>query len=93
MMRRVNTATWGHASLRLLSQVATAAEPSAFLLQRVVCPLSKGPLVYDSVKREMVSLNASVAFPVLADGTMDLVPMHGRVMNGEELQAFKAKQA
>lgn len=34
------------------------------LLEILVCPLTKGPLVYDEVARELVSERAGLAYPV-----------------------------
>lgn len=34
------------------------------LLEILVCPLTKGPLEYDSKKQELVSKSAKLAYPV-----------------------------
>ncbi|WP_019881657.1 MULTISPECIES: Trm112 family protein [unclassified Methylophilus] len=34
------------------------------LLEILVCPVTKGPLVYDKQKQELVSKNARLAYPV-----------------------------
>lgn len=34
------------------------------LLEILVCPLTKGPLQYDSVKQELVSKQANLAYPI-----------------------------
>ncbi len=34
------------------------------LLEILVCPVTKGPLVYDKQKQELVSRNARLAYPV-----------------------------
>lgn len=34
------------------------------LLEILVCPVTKGPLVYDKQKQELVSKSARLAFPV-----------------------------
>lgn len=34
------------------------------LLQILVCPASKGPLVYDAEKQELVSERAGLAYPI-----------------------------
>ena len=34
------------------------------LLEILVCPLTKGPLIYDSDREELVSLKAKLAYPV-----------------------------
>jgi uncharacterized protein YbaR (Trm112 family) len=34
------------------------------LLEILVCPLTKGPLVYDAEAQELISKSASLAFPI-----------------------------
>jgi hypothetical protein len=34
------------------------------LLERLVCPLTKGPLKYDREKQELVSEQAKLAYPI-----------------------------
>ena len=34
------------------------------LLERLVCPLTKGPLVYDREKQELISEQAKLAYPI-----------------------------
>ena len=34
------------------------------LFEMLACPLTKGPLRYDSVKKELVSLHAKLAYPI-----------------------------
>lgn len=41
-----------------------ASEIDAKLLEILVCPVTKGPLVYDRTARELVSAKARLAFPV-----------------------------
>lgn len=35
------------------------------LLEILVCPVTKGPLVYDKQKQELISRSARLAYPVL----------------------------
>jgi uncharacterized protein YbaR (Trm112 family) len=37
------------------------------LLEILVCPVTKGPLVYDKAKNELVSKSARLAYPVRDD--------------------------
>ena len=37
------------------------------LLDILVCPVTKGPLVYDKEKRELISKSARLAYPVRDD--------------------------
>lgn len=39
-------------------------EPDAKLLEILVCPVTKGTLVYDREKQELVSKSAGLAYPV-----------------------------
>ncbi|MDX1914682.1 MAG: Trm112 family protein [Methylophilus sp.] len=34
------------------------------LLQILVCPVTKGPLIYDKAKNELISKSARLAYPV-----------------------------
>ncbi len=34
------------------------------LLEILVCPLTKGPLIYDAEAQELISKSASLAFPI-----------------------------
>ncbi len=34
------------------------------LLELLVCPVTKGPLEYDAVRQELVSLSAKLAYPI-----------------------------
>ena len=34
------------------------------LLEYLVCPLTRGPLVYDAERRELISRGAHLAFPI-----------------------------
>ena len=37
------------------------------LLKILVCPVTKGPLVYDKDKNELISKSAKLAYPILDD--------------------------
>ena len=37
------------------------------LLQILVCPVTKGPLVYDKVNNELISKSAKLAYPIKDD--------------------------
>jgi len=38
--------------------------PDSKMLEALVCPITHGPLVFDSVKGELVSRNARLAYPI-----------------------------
>ena len=37
------------------------------LLEILVCPVTKGPLIYDRAKQELVSRSARLAYPIRDD--------------------------
>lgn len=45
-----------------MTRDATAIDPR--LLEILVCPLTKGPLVYDEAAQELISRQAGLAYPV-----------------------------
>jgi uncharacterized protein YbaR (Trm112 family) len=45
-----------------MSGSAPAIDPK--LLEILVCPLTKGPLVYDRERQELVSKQAGLAYPI-----------------------------
>ena len=47
------------------------------LLELLVCPLTKGPLVYDQEKSELISKSAHLAYPV-RDGIPIMLPSEAR---------------
>ncbi|GBR54097.1 hypothetical protein AA106555_1550 [Neokomagataea thailandica NBRC 106555] len=47
------------------------------LLSALVCPLTKGPLTYDSAKQELVSQKARCAYPI-RDGIPIMLPDQAR---------------
>lgn len=54
------------------------------LLELLVCPVTKGPLVYDRDRQELVSHSARLAYPV-RDGIPVLLESETRTMTDEEL--------
>jgi uncharacterized protein YbaR (Trm112 family) len=47
------------------------------MLELLACPLTKGPLVYDAARNELVSRVAKLAYPV-RDGIPVLLPSEAR---------------
>lgn len=47
------------------------------LLELLVCPLTKGPLVYDEKNGELISKSARLAYPV-RDGIPIMLPSEAR---------------
>ena len=47
------------------------------LLEILVCPLTKGPLIYDRAAQELISKGAKLAYPV-RDGVPVMLPDEAR---------------
>jgi len=59
---------------------AAGADPKLVdpkLLEILVCPLTKGPLEYDSEKQELISRSAKLAYPIRA-GIPIMLPEEAR---------------
>jgi uncharacterized protein len=57
--------------------------PDPRLLEVLVCPVTRGPLVYDRAKNELVSKNARLAYPV-RDGAPVMLPEEARKLEDGE---------
>ena len=53
------------------------------LLEILVCPVTKGPLVYDRARQELVSKKAGLAYPI-RDGIPIMLPDEARVLDVSE---------
>jgi hypothetical protein len=60
------------------------------LLQILVCPLTKGPLVYDENKNELISLSARLAYPI-RDGIPVMLEDKARELSADEYNDYKAR--
>lgn len=58
------------------------------LLQILVCPITKGPLIFNKTSNELISKTARLAYPV-KDGIPVLLEDEARKLNDEELAALK----
>ncbi len=54
------------------------------LLDILVCPVTKGPLIYVQEKQELISRSARLAYPV-RDGIPVLLEEEARTLSNEEL--------
>jgi uncharacterized protein len=52
------------------------------LLELMACPISKGPLVYDAARSELVSKSARLAYPV-RDGIPIMLPSEARSLRDD----------
>ncbi|GAA6141132.1 Trm112 family protein [Hydrogenophaga sp. 5NK40-0174] len=57
------------------------------LLNLLVCPVTKGPLVFDKDHQELLSRTARLAYPV-RDGIPVLLEHEARTLTAEEAEAI-----
>jgi uncharacterized protein YbaR (Trm112 family) len=60
----------------------------AKLLEILVCPVTKGPLIYDRERQELVSRSARLAYPI-RDGIPVLLEDEARKLTPEEVEQLK----
>ncbi|MGB2831821.1 MAG: Trm112 family protein [Methylotenera sp.] len=53
------------------------------LLQILVCPVTKGPLIYDKAKNELISKSARLAYPI-KDGIPVMLEEEARKLADDE---------
>ncbi len=58
------------------------------LLDILVDPVTKGPLIYDSKQQELLSLAARLAYPI-RDGIPVMLPEEARELSLEEVEALR----
>ena len=56
----------------------------AKLLEILVCPITKGPLVYDKEKQELISKSSRLAYPI-RDGIPVMLEEEARKLTDAEL--------
>ncbi|MEE9302265.1 MAG: Trm112 family protein [Thiotrichaceae bacterium] len=55
------------------------------LLEILVCPVTKGPLIYDKKNKELVSKSARLAYPI-KDNIPDLLEEDARELTQQEVE-------
>jgi uncharacterized protein YbaR (Trm112 family) len=55
------------------------------LLEILVCPVTKGPLIYDKVRQELISKSARLAYPI-KDGIPVMLEEEARKLTPEEAE-------
>jgi len=55
------------------------------LLEILVCPVTKGPLIYDKEKQELISRSARLAYPV-RDGIPVMLEEEARTLSADEVE-------
>lgn len=61
------------------------------LLDILVCPVTKGPLVFDKDKGELISRAARLAYPI-RDGMPVMLEEEARTLSEEEVEKWKDKK-
>ena len=73
-----------------MSDTRPSATIDSKLLELLVCPLTKGQLILDEEKNELISKSAGLAYPI-RDGIPIMLPSEARQLDDEERAALKAK--
>ena len=55
------------------------------LLEILVCPVTKGPLIYDKARQELVSRAARLAYPIRDDSPV-MLEDEARELSDEEIE-------
>ncbi|MGV6818045.1 MAG: Trm112 family protein [Thiotrichales bacterium] len=58
------------------------------LLEILVCPVTKGPLIYDKKNQELLSKSARLAYPI-HDGIPVMLEDQARVLSAEEVENLR----
>ena len=58
------------------------------LLEILVCPVTKGPLIYDKVNQELISKSAHLAYPI-RNNIPIMLEEEARQISEEEMEKFK----
>lgn len=61
------------------------------LLDILVCPVTKGPLIYDKEHQELISKSARLAYPI-RDGIPIMLEEEARTLTQEEVTALQKKK-
>jgi uncharacterized protein len=60
------------------------------LLEILVCPVTKSPLIYDKEKKELISVAAKLAYPIKDDIPV-MLESEARELNLDEYEKYKKK--
>lgn len=58
------------------------------LLDILVCPVTKGPLIYDKKNQELLSLSARLAYPIRDDIPV-MLEDEARTLSEEEVEQYR----
>ncbi len=71
-----------------MSEAERASGVDVKMLELLACPLTKGPLIWDAARCELVSKLAKLAYPV-RDGIPVMLPSEARTIDPNDLPATK----
>lgn len=69
-----------------MNQISPPIDPK--LLSLLVCPKTKGPLIYDRENNELISCQAALAYPV-RDGIPIMLIDEARPLTDDEIANYK----
>ncbi|OGT84230.1 MAG: tetraacyldisaccharide 4'-kinase [Gammaproteobacteria bacterium RIFCSPLOWO2_02_FULL_61_13] len=58
------------------------------LLEILVCPVTKGPLIFDRARQELISVSARLAYPVRDDIPV-MLESEARTLGTEEVEHYQ----
>lgn len=58
------------------------------LLEILVCPVTKGPLIYDQAQQELLCKSSRLAYPI-KDGIPVMLPEEARQLSVEEVEKLR----
>ena len=61
------------------------------LLDILACPVTKGPLIYDAEKQELISTSARLSYPIKDDIPV-MLEEEARQLTDEEYEHYKKKK-
>tara|TARA_Y100000780_G_scaffold211112_2_gene209979 strand:+ start:167424 stop:167657 length:234 start_codon:yes stop_codon:yes gene_type:complete len=70
----------------------TAPQPDPKLLELLVCPVTKAPLIYVPAAAELVSPAAGIAYPI-KDGIPVMLEDEARALSADEKKSYSKKSA
>ena len=63
----------------------------AKLLDILVCPICKGPLLYDKANQELISIESGLAYPIKDDIPV-MLEEEARQLSPDEVEAWRKKR-
>ena len=87
-------ALWAHRLIRcslVYRLIGTIHTMDTKLLELLVCPVTKGPLLWRLEQQELLSLSARLAYPV-RDGIPVMLEHEARGLSEAEVEAARAKR-